>query len=202
MPNTIIAGLGNPGNCYQSTRHNLGFRVIDIFARKITSNQWEKDSRSKAIITKTDFCGKSLILAKPMAFMNHSGEVIAALCRYYQISAENLIVLYDDVNLECGRVKVATDEHAGGHNGIKSIFFHLKATFTRYRLGVGPKTPPHIPLEDFVLASFSKNENEILEKKMNEILAGLELIIKDGSIIAMNAINRRPKNHEFQTDNN
>lgn len=197
----MIAGLGNPGSLYENTRHNLGFRVIDAFAKKISNSSWKKDSRSKAEMIQSHFCSKSLILVKPMQYMNCSGESIVSLCRYYQICAKNLLVIYDDVDLELGRIKITMDKNAGGHNGIKNIFSHYGEIFTRYRLGIGSKNVKTLPIlrKDFVLGSFSKDENEIIEEKMNEILAGLELIIKDGPVLAMNTLNRRLKNYESQT---
>ena len=160
----IIAGLGNPTLRYEGTRHNVGFDVIDLLADKY--NIAVDTRKGRALIGKGIIEGHKAILAKPQTYMNLSGESIRSLADYYKIDEEEeLIVLYDDVSLDIGQLRIRKKGSAGGHNGIKSIIQHLGTdVFMRVKIGVGEK-PKKYDLADYVLGHFTKAEREQMEER-------------------------------------
>lgn len=166
----IIIGLGNPGEQYKLTRHNLGFMVVDALAKQLELT-WTVNKKLKAEITKTtDF-----ILIKPQTFMNLSGESVEATLSYYKLSADDLIIIHDDLDLEFGTYKVATASRAAGHNGVQSIMDKLNTQkICRYRVGIKNELREKIPAEKFVLEKFSKTELENLEDIIQKIVKELQ----------------------------
>ncbi len=158
----IIAGLGNPTSQYEGTRHNVGFDVIDALADKY--NISVDGRKSRAFIGKGIIEGQKVILVKPQTYMNLSGESIRGLVDYYKIDEEQeLLVIYDDVSLDVGQLRIRKKGSAGGHNGIKSIIANLGTqVFPRIKVGVGEK-PKKYDLADYVLGHFSKADREIME---------------------------------------
>jgi PTH1 family peptidyl-tRNA hydrolase len=194
MSIALVAGLGNPGREYEKTRHNLGFIVIDAFAQKL-GLAWQLHPQFEAQVARWEKSRSvTWLLVKPQAFMNESGTAVAALARFYKLAPADVIAIYDDLNIELGRVKVTTTGSDGGHNGVASLLSHLGDGFIRYRIGIGPKSPPQIDLKDFVLGKLSPLELSLIEKSLLYYTDGLGLLIDSGAAQAMNQLNRRDKN--------
>lgn len=188
----IIAGLGNPDRQYEGTRHNVGFDVIDRIAEKY--NIAVNTKKHKAYIGKGIVEGQKVILAKPQTYMNLSGESIRSLVDYYKVDEESeLLVVYDDINLDVGQLRIRTKGSAGGHNGIKNIIAHLETqAFPRIKVGVGEK-PKGYDLADYVLGHFSKAERELMDEGYDNAVRAAELIVSGQMNEAMNEYNRRKK---------
>lgn len=190
----IIAGLGNPGQPYEGTRHNAGFDVIDVLAQEYNISVDYRKNR--ALIGKGIIEGRKVILAKPQTYMNLSGESIRGLVDYYKADEESeLIVIYDDVSLDPGQIRIRKKGSAGGHNGIKSIIAHLGTeVFPRVKVGVGQK-PRQYDLADYVLGHFSGEERERMAEGYRHAAEAVKYMVTDRVDEAMNEYNRkvRPK---------
>ena len=188
----IIAGLGNPDRQYEGTRHNAGFDVIDRIAEKY--NIAVDTKKHRACIGKGIIGGQKVLLAKPQTYMNLSGESIRSLVDYYKIDEENeLLVVYDDISLDVGRLRIRAKGSAGGHNGIKNIIAHLGTqVFPRIKVGVGEK-PKGYDLADYVLGHFSKAERERMEEGYDHAVRAAEMIVSGQLSEAMNEFNRKKK---------
>ncbi len=168
----IIVGLGNPGEKYAHTRHNIGFMVLDHLARQ---QQWEFRNRNelKSWIAEGECHQEKLLLVKPSTYMNLSGEAVSKVLHFYKKNPSDLILIYDDLALPLGKIRIRPSGSAGGHNGIRSILDHLKnENFLRLRMGIGP-LPPHFPGADFVLGKFFSGESQEVNKMIelgNEVL--------------------------------
>lgn len=193
----IIAGLGNPTLQYEGTRHNVGFDVIDKIADKY--NISVETRKSRAFIGKGLIAEQKVILVKPQTYMNLSGESIRSLADYYKVAEETeLIVIYDDVSLDVGGLRVRKKGSAGGHNGMKSIISQLGTdVFPRIKVGVGEK-PKHYDLADYVLGHFTKEERVHMEEGYDKAIKAVELIVNDEIDAAMNECNRKVKSKETQ----
>lgn len=186
----IIAGLGNPSKEYKNTRHNIGFDVIDVIADK---NKIDVSTiKHKALIGKGMIGSEKVILVKPQTYMNLSGESLIDVCQYYKIDVESeLIVIYDDIALDVGAIRVRKNGSAGGHNGMKSIIQHLSTeNFMRIRMGVGEK-PKGYDLADYVLGHFTGQERELMDKGAIDAVNAVEIILSEGIDKAMNMYNRK-----------
>ena len=188
----IIAGLGNPDRQYEGTRHNAGFDVIDRIAEKY--NIAVDTKKHRACIGKGIIGGQKVLLAKPQTYMNLSGESIRSLVDYYKIDEENeLLVVYDDISLDVGQLRIRAKGSAGGHNGIKNIIAHLGTqVFPRIKVGVGEK-PKGYDLADYVLGHFSKAERERMEEGYDNAVRAAEMIVTGQLNEAMNEVNRKKK---------
>lgn len=186
----IIAGLGNPGREYSNTRHNVGFDVIDCLAKKY--NISVDEGKHKALIGKGVIEGQKVILVKPLTYMNLSGESIHAVLDYYKADPEDeLIVIYDDISLPVGALRIRPKGSAGGHNGIKNIIAHLGSeVFWRIKVGVGEK-PSRMDLKDYVLGHFSKEEREREEDAFERACTAAVMLMQDKHDEAMNLFNRK-----------
>lgn len=183
----LIVGLGNPTAKYDKTRHNVGFEVIDKLSEQY--NISVDTAKHKGLYGKGKIEGQSVILLKPMTYMNLSGESVVAVADYYKIEAEDIIVIYDDINLDVGRLRVREKGSAGGHNGIKNIIAHLSTdAFPRIRVGVGMK-PPKMDLADYVLSHFTKEEQEMMDDGYSKACKALGLMVVDDIAKAMNDYN-------------
>ncbi len=184
----VIAGLGNPDKKYEHTRHNVGFDVIDVIAQKYNVELTEKKHR--AICGSGYIAGQKVLLVKPQTYMNLSGESIQAILNFYKLDAEQeLLVIYDDISLAPGRIRVRAKGSAGGHNGIKNIIAQTGTqNFARIRVGVGEK-PEGWDLADYVLGHFSKEERALVEDAFSDAAEAAELILADGLNEAMNRFN-------------
>ena len=186
----IIVGLGNPGSRYAHTRHNVGFDAIDILADRYGIDVDNK--KFKALWGKGVIEGQRVVLAKPQTYMNLSGESVRQLIDFYKIDeADELIVIYDDISLEPGQLRLRGKGSAGGHNGIKSIIAHLGGqSFKRIKVGVGEK-PAGYDLADYVLSRFSRTERERVEDALERAAAAAAAIMTDGMDAAMNLYNKK-----------
>lgn len=189
----IIVGLGNPGNKYDNTRHNIGFALIDAIAH--TYNISVIENKHRALIGKGMINGVKVILVKPLTYMNVSGESVRSVVDYYKIDeTSQLIILYDDISLEVGQLRIREKGSAGGHNGIKSIIEHLgDNVFLRMKIGVGNK-PKGYDLADYVLGHFTEEEIRILQQQLEGMIHGVDLIVHDKVAIAMNLYNKKVEN--------
>lgn len=188
----MIAGLGNPGSAYQNTRHNTGFMRVDNLAAR-AGVQWTFEKRFEAFIAKVEIANHRVLLVKPWTFMNNSGQSLSLLCAYYRIAEGELVVIYDDMTLSLGQMKIAISGNSGGHNGVASILRHLDIGFIRFKIGIGPKSLPQISLADHVLGKLSPLEYDSIEARRDDFFQGIELLVDKGTITAMNLINKRLK---------
>lgn len=187
----IIAGLGNPGARFEGTRHNMGFDVIDILADQYGISVDTK--KHKALIGKGIIGGEKVILAKPQTYMNLSGESIRELMDYYKADQEDLIVIYDDISLDVGQLRVRAKGSAGGHNGIKNILQHLDSdVFPRVKVGVGEK-PPRMDLADYVLGRMDPEDREAAAEAKERAAEAVKCLIEEGTEAAMNRFNAKKK---------
>jgi len=186
----IIAGLGNPGRQYENTRHNTGFTVIDVIAEKNGIRLLEKKHR--AVIGKGSIEGQRVILVKPQTYMNLSGECIREITDYYKIDEKTeLIVIYDDINMDVGRLRIRKKGSAGGHNGIKNIISHLgHDVFQRIKIGVGQK-PETYDLVDYVLGHFTEDEKNKIKDSAVLANEAVKLMVCGEVEEAMNRYNKK-----------
>ena len=187
----LIAGLGNPTREYDKTRHNVGFSVIDVLADKYNIDV--SDRKHKALCGRGVIEGEKVLLLKPQTFMNLSGESIREAVDYYKIDPEDIIVIYDDISLEPGQLRIRLKGSAGGHNGIKNIIAHLGTQeFPRIKVGVGAK-PPKMDLADYVLSRFGAEEQKIMDEAFGEAAEAAVMMMTTGAERAMNHYNAKKK---------
>ena len=173
----LIVGLGNPGKEYERTRHNVGFDIIDEFAEKKGFNVFK--DKFQGLITEKTIDGEKIILLKPQTYMNLSGNSIVQVVKFYKINpATDLIVVYDDMDLPLGKLRVKMNGSAGGHNGIKSIISHLGQDFMRVKCGIG-KAKNKDENINFVLGRFTKEESEIVNPMFSTVNSLLEDVLKN-----------------------
>lgn len=188
----IIVGLGNPGKQYENTRHNVGFDAIDTLVDeyRIPSS----GTQHKAMCGKGVIDGQKVLLAKPLTYMNLSGESVRALVDYYKVDPETeLLVIFDDISLEPGQIRIRKKGSAGGHNGIKSIISHLGTqNFQRIKIGVGEK-PKNWDLADYVLGAFPKADRELVDDALNQAMKATAMIVQGDIDKAMNQFNGSKK---------
>ena len=175
----LIVGLGNPGREYEKTRHNCGFRAIDLLAEKL--NCKVDKGKFQGLYGQTTYQGRKLLLLKPLTYMNLSGRSVLQLSAYFQIPPQRIIVLFDDISLEPGRLRIRADGSAGGHNGIKSIISEVGSQdFPRVKIGVGGKAHPEQDLADHVLSTFSASEEKALTSALERSAEAALCIIDHG----------------------
>ncbi len=184
----IIAGLGNPGEKYEMTRHNAGFLALDLYAVK--NNADIKKLKYHSLVREVTVSGKRCLLMKPQTFMNNSGEAIGEAAKFYKIPPERVIVISDDTTLDVGKIRIRRKGSAGGHNGLKSIIAHLGSEdFPRVKIGVGKKPDAYTDLADWVLARFPKESEADLKNALENALSAVELIVAGETDKAMNLYN-------------
>ena len=184
----LIVGLGNPGKEYAGTKHNCGFRAIDLIAEKL-SCKIDK-GKFQGLYGQTVYNGAKLYLLKPQTFMNLSGRSVLQLSSYFSIPPQRIIVLFDDISLEPGRVRIRADGSAGGHNGIKSIIAELGSQdFPRVKIGVGAKPHKDADLADWVLSGFSASEEKAMAVSLQNAADSALCIIERGVGEAANRFN-------------
>jgi PTH1 family peptidyl-tRNA hydrolase len=183
----LIVGLGNPGRRFIDNRHNIGFMVVNALAQAMEL-QFTRTHR-KALITEGRFNGCRVILAKPQTFMNRSGESVASLKRYYRINATHLLVVFDDLDLPLGTIRLRPQGGSGGHRGIRSIIERIGTdVFPRMRLGIG-RPPGNLEPADYVLQSFSSEERPLVELILGRAVECIHTYIRHGIETAMNRFN-------------
>ena len=184
----LIVGLGNPGREYEKTRHNAGFRAIDILADSLGC----KIDRMKfqGLYTQVNYNGKKLLVLKPQTYMNLSGRSVLQLSAYFNVPPARIIVMYDDISLVPGRLRIRADGSAGGHNGIKSIIAEVGSQeFPRVKIGVGAKPHPEMELADWVLGTFSANDEKALKNSLEWAAEAALSIIDKGIYETANRYN-------------
>ena len=175
-PEFLVVGLGNPGRDYEFTRHNAGFLTLDHIASELDIEI--NRLKNNALTADTVIGGHRCLLVKPQTFMNNSGEAVRDISKFYKIPPEKIIVIFDDISLPCGKLRIRRKGTDGGHNGIKSIIYHLNSdNFPRIKIGVGAKPDPDYDLKDYVLGTFSKADQEILKTTMAKACDGVEIIV-------------------------
>lgn len=184
----IICGLGNPGTQYEGTRHNIGFMTIDTLCEKYKLDC--KKLRFKSLTCDAMISGKRCLIMKPTTFMNNSGEAVTEAMSFYKIPPERTIIVFDDISLEPGKLRIRRKGSDGGHNGIKSIIYLSGSDmFPRIKMGVGAKPHPDYNLADWVLGHFKKEQAEALETAMENAVSSIELMVGGKMNEAMNKFN-------------
>lgn len=186
----VIAGLGNPGKKYENTRHNMGFITIDRLAEK--HNIKIDKLKFKALVGEGRITGQKVLLVKPQTYMNLSGESIREVMQFYKLEPEELIVIYDDIDLELGALRIRKFGSAGTHNGMRSVVYQLKSDrFPRIRIGIGNQKKGD--LADFVIGGFSKAEVPVMEETVMKAVSAIECMVEEDIDIAMNRYNTKKK---------
>ncbi len=187
-PEFVIVGLGNPGAKYETTRHNTGFMFMDVLADKYDVKL--KKIQFKAITGQAEINDHKCLLVKPQTFMNNSGESIREIVSFYKIPPEKIIVIFDDISLPCGKLRIRRKGSDGGHNGIKSIIYQINSdAFPRIKLGVGEKPHPDYDLADWVLSSFKKDELTLMREACEKSVSAVELMVNGDIDMAMSNFN-------------
>ncbi len=187
-PEFLIVGLGNPGSKYEYTRHNVGFLTLD---RLCVEQDFKINKiKYKSILGEVNLGAYRCIAMKPQTFMNNSGEAVREAAAFYKIPPEKIIVIYDDISLPCGKIRIRRKGTDGGHNGIKSIIYHLNSNaFPRVKVGVGAKPHPDYDLADWVLSNFKKDELEEIKSACENACEAVRLIVDGKTDLAMNKFN-------------
>ena len=184
----LLVGLGNPGSKYESTRHNMGFLAVDGLARR-KGFRFNK-LRFRAWTAEWMVNGEKVLVMKPQTYMNLSGEAVGEAARFYKIPSDHVLVIYDDVSLPLGKLRIRDKGSAGGHNGIKNIIAHLGTdVFPRVKVGVGAPSHPDYDMVDWVIGSFSAQEKKIVDEALDRALDAAECIISRGVTEAQNRFN-------------
>lgn len=193
----LVTGLGNPGGKYEGTRHNIGFMVMDrlVSAR---GEVWAAERRWECVVARSG----STTWIKPSTYMNLSGRAVSAVCRFYKIPPEEILVICDDVDLPLGRIRFRAQGSAGGHNGLKSIIAELGTdAFPRLKVGIGRAEDTRRDVVDHVLGRFEPGEQEILEKTLQDSVRAVECALDRGLTAAMNEFNRREETKKEKKPN-
>lgn len=186
----LIVGLGNPGREYAATRHNVGFMVIDRLAHKIGLAVEKK--KFKALVGQGQLSHEKVLLAKPQTFMNLSGEAVSALLHWYKLETADLIVVFDDMDLPPGKLRIRLEGGSGGHKGMESIIRELGSeSFTRLRIGVGKPEMPDFDGADYVLSRLAGDDLKTFEEAVNSAVDAICCIVDEGLEVAMNVYNRK-----------
>ena len=184
----LVVGLGNPGEKYMKTRHNVGFMTLDYLSEKL--NIKITKAKFKALVGDGEVSGKRVLFMKPQTFMNNSGEAVRDAAEFYKIPPENIVVIYDDISLQPGKMRIRQKGSDGGHNGIKSIIYHLEANnFPRIKIGVGAKPSPEYDLADWVLGNIAKGDQEPTFKCIENTYTALSLMLDGKTEEAMGKFN-------------
>jgi PTH1 family peptidyl-tRNA hydrolase len=188
----LIVGLGNPGDSYKQTRHNIGFLIVDELARRwdavLSAEKWQAHS------ARISLDGRRVSLLKPVTFMNLSGRAVALYAEYFKVLADHILVIHDDIDMPPGRLKLVAGGGAGGHNGIRSLVQSLATSdFLRLKVGIGRPgregVHPDIPVERYVLSPLSEAEKQLLDERMDILEKGIRSLLAEGPARAMNLIN-------------
>ena len=182
----LIVGLGNPGKKYEKTRHNIGFQIIDVLAKK---EKWKKSKKANCLYTKKEINGQQIEMIKPLTFMNDSGKAVKYIQEKHHVERKKIIVIHDDVDLPIGTIRISKNSSSAGHKGVQSIIDNLKTkNFIRFRIGIRPKTNNFIqkqPTEKFVLKKFSLQEKKIIKQSIALSVQAIYLALEKGIAHAM-----------------
>ncbi len=183
----MIAGLGNPGSEYARTKHNVGFMFLDALAEKLGADNWK--TKYDALVAEARIGTEKVLLVKPLTYMNESGRAVGPLMSWYKLAPEDLIVVHDDMDIPAGTIRIRRKGSAGGHNGMKSILYHVgDENFPRLRIGIGRPLPGWTVVKH-VLAPFSEEDAPKIREAIDYLLPALECVVTDGVDLAMNRYN-------------
>lgn len=183
----LIAGLGNPDKKYEGTRHNTGFAALDYLAEKLDIQV--NKSKWNALYGTGEVDGHKIVLAKPLTYMNLSGDAIGPICQFYKIPPQRVIILFDDISLAPGKLRVRASGSAGGHNGLKSIISHIGQEFPRVKIGVGQKPNPEYDLAAWVLGKLQGEDKKAQEARFDDVCGACRLMMDGKMQEAMNRYN-------------
>lgn len=197
----IIVGLGNPGKEYENTRHNLGFITCDQLSErhgiKVTK------SKFKSLVGEGIISGEKVLIVKPQTYMNNSGQAVREVMDFYKEEADHLLVIYDDIDIPLGSIRIRKAGSAGTHNGMKSILYHLQTDqFPRIRIGIGAQRDERIDLVDYVIGGFTKKEVKPLEEACLKACDAIECFLKDNIDITMNRFNHIATSEDSESKGN
>lgn len=183
----MIVGLGNPGNEYAGTRHNVGWMLVDALAEHLGINEWR--SREKGMVAEGRIGSEKILLVKPLTYMNNSGECVGPLMRWYKLEPEDIMAAHDDMDIPIGTIRIRKKGSAGGHNGIKSLLSHIDSeNFGRLRIGIG-RPQPGWSVINHVLAKFNDQEQEKIGDAIKQLIPAVECMVLEGPDMAMNKFN-------------
>lgn len=194
----LIVGLGNPGENFENTKHNFGFIIVDNFQKKYDFPEFKEDKKLKAQISKKNILGKTVLLAKPLTFMNNSGDSVQVLVKKelnQKNISESLLVIHDDLDIKFGEIKIVKNRGSAGHKGVESIMKKIKTQdFIRIRLGIGQENKKRITnkqkIKEFVLSPFSQKQKKVLNRVIAKSIEAINIFIKEGLNKAMNEVNK------------
>lgn len=183
----MIVGLGNPGNEYAGTRHNVGWMLVDALAEHLGINEWR--SREKGMVAEGRIGSEKILLVKPLTYMNNSGECVGPLMRWYKLEPEDIMAAHDDMDIPIGTIRIRKKGSAGGHNGIKSLLSYIGSeNFGRLRIGIG-RPQPGWSVINHVLAKFNDQEQEKIGDAIKQLIPAVECMVLEGPDMAMNKFN-------------
>lgn len=183
----MIVGLGNPGNEYAGTRHNVGWMLVDALAEHLGINEWR--SREKGMVAEGRIGSEKILLVKPLTYMNNSGECVGPLMRWYKLEPEDIMAAHDDMDIPIGTIRIRKKGSAGGHNGIKSLLSHIGSeNFCRLRIGIG-RPQPGWSVINHVLAKFNDQEQKEIGDAIKQLIPAVECMVLEGPDMAMNKFN-------------
>ena len=183
----MIACLGNPGAEYAQTKHNVGFMLLDTLAKHLEAPEWK--TKRDALVTETRIGAEKALLVKPLTYMNDSGRAIGPLLTWYKLRPEDLIVAHDDMDIPVGMIRIRKKGSAGGHNGMKSVLYHMQdENFPRVRIGIG-RPPVGWTVIKHVLTPFSPDDRILIDEVIDRLVPAVECIVRDGVDLAMNRFN-------------
>jgi len=187
----LIVGLGNPGEKYEKTRHNVGFKIVNSLQSTVNNfSDWKYSEKFQAEISEGEIAREKVVLIKPQTFMNNSGTAVQAISNFYKIDLNNLFVINDDIDLPIGKIKISRESGSAGHKGVSSIIDNLGTKdFIRFRVGIQPEKGKPKKVENFVIKNFSKDEKKILEKIIPMTTEAIGTALNEGIEIAMNKYN-------------
>ena len=195
----LVIGLGNPGKEYERTRHNIGFRVLDKLANKM-GWKWN-ERRARAILASGTIGAEKVVLVKPITFMNRSGESVGELVRWYKLQPADILVVYDELDLPLGKIRLRPGGSAAGHNGLENIIRHLHTNaFPRLRIGIDHPANSHVEGRDHVLGTPPADERIMIDRAEDRAVEGIELAITQGIETAMNVINADPEEQQRKAE--
>ena len=184
----LVVGLGNPGDKYENTRHNVGFLTVDELAERLRVPV--QKLKYKALTNTAELGGRKVLLMKPVTYMNLSGEAVRQAADFYKIPPERVLVISDDVSLPLGKLRIRKNGSAGGHNGLKSIIAQLGSdAFPRVKIGVGEKPHPDYDMADWVLSKFTGEDKKVMEEAVRRAADAVECVLRSGADRAMNQFN-------------
>jgi peptidyl-tRNA hydrolase, PTH1 family len=195
----LVVGLGNPGQQYEQTRHNVGFRIVDKLAEK---HGWSwSERRGKAILANGTLGGEKIVLLKPLTFMNLSGEAVGEVARWHKIPPEDLLIVYDDLDLPTGKVRLRARGSSGGHNGLKDIIAKLHTSdFPRLRVGIGRPKNSQMQGRDYVLSAARGDDGILLDTGEERAIEAIKLWVEKGAEATMNIVNMDPEEAERKAE--